>query len=358
MATMVLDDPAGYGRVVRRRTAASSASSRRRRRATRRPSELAIREVNTGVFAFDGARADATRCDALAPDNAQGELYLPDVLPICATQASRRAHGSTTRPRCSASTTASSSHGPRARAAAHPRAPHARGRDDRRPRQHADRRRRHDRPGHGRSSRRRSCAAPRRIGERCTVGPLTTLIDAALGDEVRVLHSYLVECEVRDGAIVGPFAYLRPGTLLREGSKAGTFVEIKNSDIGAGHQGPAPLLHRRRRHRRGHEHRRRQRSPPTTTAPRKHRTTIGARVKTSRRHDVRRAGHGRRRRVHRRRLGDHRRRAARRARHRPRPPDQHRGLRGAQAGARVREQGRRIVERGPRSVGHAVMTPA
>jgi bifunctional UDP-N-acetylglucosamine pyrophosphorylase/glucosamine-1-phosphate N-acetyltransferase len=43
---------------------------------------------------------------------------------------------------------------------------------------------------------------------------------------------------VRDGATVGPFAYLRPGALLREGSKAGTFVEIKNSDIGAGTKVP------------------------------------------------------------------------------------------------------------------------
>ena len=37
---------------------------------------------------------------------------------------------------------------------------------------------------------------------------------------------------------VGPFAYLRPGTVLRRGSKAGTFVEIKNSDIGAGTKVP------------------------------------------------------------------------------------------------------------------------
>ena len=76
------------------------------------------------------------------------------------------------------------------------------------------------------------------IGAGCTVGPLTTLIDAVLGDEVRVPHSYLVSCEVRDGATVGPFAYLRPGTLLRERSKAGTFVEIKNSDVGAGSKVP------------------------------------------------------------------------------------------------------------------------
>jgi bifunctional UDP-N-acetylglucosamine pyrophosphorylase/glucosamine-1-phosphate N-acetyltransferase len=61
---------------------------------------------------------------------------------------------------------------------------------------------------------------------------------ATLGDGVTVPHSYLVSCEVRDGATVGPFAYLRPGTLLRERSKAGTFVEIKNSDVGAGSKVP------------------------------------------------------------------------------------------------------------------------
>ena len=70
------------------------------------------------------------------------------------------------------------------------------------------------------------------------VGPLTTLVDAALGDEVRVPHSYLVECEVRAGASVGPFAYLRPGALLRERAKAGTFVEIKNSELGVGSKVP------------------------------------------------------------------------------------------------------------------------
>jgi len=118
------------------------------------------------------------------------------------------------------------------------------------------------------------------IGERCIVGPLTTVIDAALGDEVSVVHSYLQECEIRAGATVGPFAYLRPGALLREGSKAGTFVEIKNSDIGEGTKvphlsyigdadvGPGTNL-----------------GAATITANydgrRKHRTTIGAKVRTS-----------------------------------------------------------------------------
>jgi bifunctional UDP-N-acetylglucosamine pyrophosphorylase/glucosamine-1-phosphate N-acetyltransferase len=77
-----------------------------------------------------------------------------------------------------------------------------------------------------------------RVGARSTVGPHATLTDALIGDDVSVVHSQLVECEVRDGASVGPFAYLRPGSLLREGAKVGTFVEVKNSDVGAGAKVP------------------------------------------------------------------------------------------------------------------------
>jgi bifunctional UDP-N-acetylglucosamine pyrophosphorylase/glucosamine-1-phosphate N-acetyltransferase len=77
-----------------------------------------------------------------------------------------------------------------------------------------------------------------RVGAGATVGPHSTLIDSLIGDRVQVLHSHLVRCEVRDGASVGPFAHLRPDALLREGSKVGTFVEVKNSDIGAGSKVP------------------------------------------------------------------------------------------------------------------------
>ena len=76
------------------------------------------------------------------------------------------------------------------------------------------------------------------IGKGCEVGPQATLIAARLGDEVTVRHAYLQECEVLDRAIVGPFAYLRPGTIVHEGAKDGTFVELKNADIGAGAKVP------------------------------------------------------------------------------------------------------------------------
>ncbi|GAF90797.1 unnamed protein product, partial [marine sediment metagenome] len=55
-----------------------------------------------------------------------------------------------------------------------------------------------------------------------------------IGAGCTVRHSYLLDCVLEDGVSVGPFAYLRPGTVLRAGAKVGTFVEVKNSDVGAG----------------------------------------------------------------------------------------------------------------------------
>jgi bifunctional UDP-N-acetylglucosamine pyrophosphorylase/glucosamine-1-phosphate N-acetyltransferase len=76
------------------------------------------------------------------------------------------------------------------------------------------------------------------IGPGTVVGPQTTLIDARIGAEVTIPHSYLVECDVADRCKVGPFAYLRPKAELAEGAKAGTFVEIKNSRVGRGSKVP------------------------------------------------------------------------------------------------------------------------
>jgi bifunctional UDP-N-acetylglucosamine pyrophosphorylase/glucosamine-1-phosphate N-acetyltransferase len=76
------------------------------------------------------------------------------------------------------------------------------------------------------------------VGANCTVGPLSTLIDTRIGAGVNVPHSYLDHAQVDDGCNVGPFAYLRPGAHLHERAKAGTFVEIKNSEIGAGTKVP------------------------------------------------------------------------------------------------------------------------
>jgi bifunctional UDP-N-acetylglucosamine pyrophosphorylase/glucosamine-1-phosphate N-acetyltransferase len=77
-----------------------------------------------------------------------------------------------------------------------------------------------------------------RIGAGAIVGPFTTLVDTILGPGATALHSYLAECEVLERCSVGPFTYIRPRTTLREGAKAGAFVEIKGSDIGPGSKVP------------------------------------------------------------------------------------------------------------------------
>jgi bifunctional UDP-N-acetylglucosamine pyrophosphorylase/glucosamine-1-phosphate N-acetyltransferase len=77
-----------------------------------------------------------------------------------------------------------------------------------------------------------------RIGAGCELGPQTTITDSTLGDGVSAVHSFLVEATVEDGATLGPFAYLRPGASIGPGAKVGTFVEVKNSRIGAGTKVP------------------------------------------------------------------------------------------------------------------------
>jgi bifunctional UDP-N-acetylglucosamine pyrophosphorylase / glucosamine-1-phosphate N-acetyltransferase len=77
-----------------------------------------------------------------------------------------------------------------------------------------------------------------RVGPGAELGPHTTVLDSSIGDGASVIHSYLVEAEVHAGAMVGPFAYLRPGAIVGEGAKVGTFVEVKNSHIGPGAKVP------------------------------------------------------------------------------------------------------------------------
>jgi bifunctional UDP-N-acetylglucosamine pyrophosphorylase/glucosamine-1-phosphate N-acetyltransferase len=71
-----------------------------------------------------------------------------------------------------------------------------------------------------------------RVGGSSIIGPHTTIIDSTVGSQVTAPHSYVTGSEIGDACSVGPFAYLRPGTVLAEGAKAGTFVELKNSKIG------------------------------------------------------------------------------------------------------------------------------
>ncbi|MCJ7745292.1 MAG: bifunctional UDP-N-acetylglucosamine diphosphorylase/glucosamine-1-phosphate N-acetyltransferase GlmU [Actinobacteria bacterium] len=76
------------------------------------------------------------------------------------------------------------------------------------------------------------------IGSGCRVGPCTAVKDSVIGDGCVVEFSWLDGCEVGEDVDIGPFSRLRPGTRMRGASKAGSFVEIKNSVVGRGSRVP------------------------------------------------------------------------------------------------------------------------
>ncbi len=216
MATAVLDDPSGYGRVVRDADGSVARVVETKKPGDATEQEMQIREVNSGIYVFSGS-ALLSALPRLTAENAQGEYYLPQALDLL------RADG--------------------ARVAAHVIADEALmlGVNDRvglaRVRALAQRSiaERHMRAGV-------TIVDPGavqidvdvEIGRDTTIEPFTTIRgDTRIGADCVVRCSYLVDCVLEDGVSVGPFAYLRPGAILRAGAKAGTFVEVKNSDIGA-----------------------------------------------------------------------------------------------------------------------------
>jgi bifunctional UDP-N-acetylglucosamine pyrophosphorylase / glucosamine-1-phosphate N-acetyltransferase len=238
MATMELDEPGTYGRVIRDSDGSVLRVAEAKAAGDATPEELEIREVNSGVYAFHGGPLTAA-LERLDTDNAQGELYLPDVLPAI------REAGRTV--------------------AAHPIGDPdlTHGVDDRVDLAYAQRvaQRRilddHMRNGVtivdpastridvtvtiGRDTTIEPFAQLKgttTIGADTLIGAMSTLIDTQIGDGVTILHSHLTQARVDDHATVGPFAYLRPDAHLHPKAKAGTFVEIKNSEIGAGTKVP------------------------------------------------------------------------------------------------------------------------
>ncbi len=79
---------------------------------------------------------------------------------------------------------------------------------------------------------------PTSVAAAAVVGPGTTLVSCEVGPGAEVIHTWAELAVVGEGARVGPFTYLRPGTVLGRGTKAGAYVEIKNSTIGDGAKVP------------------------------------------------------------------------------------------------------------------------
>jgi bifunctional UDP-N-acetylglucosamine pyrophosphorylase/glucosamine-1-phosphate N-acetyltransferase len=76
------------------------------------------------------------------------------------------------------------------------------------------------------------------VGEGSVIGPDTTLTDVEIGENVTISRTQGSASKIETGASVGPFAYLRPGTQLGADGKIGTFVETKNAKIGPGAKVP------------------------------------------------------------------------------------------------------------------------
>ena len=229
-------DPTGYGRIVRDAVDGSVLAIVEQKDAT--DGQRAIREINSGVFAFD-ARLLADALGKITTDNAQGEEYLTDTLEVLRKEGHRVGA---------------------AIAADHREIAGINNRV-----QLAEARRvLNDRLLERAMLSGATIVDPAstwvdvtvefepdtvvlpntqlygatRIATGAEVGPNSTLTDTTVGAGARVSNTVADSAEIGEEATVGPFAYLRPGTRLGAKSKAGTYVEMKNATIGEGTKVP------------------------------------------------------------------------------------------------------------------------
>ena len=81
-------------------------------------------------------------------------------------------------------------------------------------------------------------AGATKIATGAVIGPRSTLIDCTVASGVEIRETYATKAEIGENASVGPFTYLRPGTKLAANTRAGAFVEMKNVTIGEGSKVP------------------------------------------------------------------------------------------------------------------------
>jgi bifunctional UDP-N-acetylglucosamine pyrophosphorylase/glucosamine-1-phosphate N-acetyltransferase len=231
--TTELDDPGSYGRIVRDASGDVERIVEAKPPTDATPEELAIREINTGTYVFE-PRPLANALGRITADNSQGEYYVGDVLPLLREAGLRVA--------------AHREPDPGVNLGINDRADLALATAEARRRILT----RHMRDGvtivdpaatwidadveiGADSTIEPGCSlrGATRVGRGSVIGPHSTIVDSTVGAAASVVHSHLVDCEVLDGCTVGPFTYLRPQTRLGEGVKAGAFVEIKKSSVGA-----------------------------------------------------------------------------------------------------------------------------
>ena len=233
--TMELENPYGYGRIVRDRVGAVERIVEQK---DANSAEAAICECNSGFYCFD-ARALFDALDQVSNNNAQGEFYLTDVLEICrnagrpvlalATDDAAECLGVNSRIQLAQVTKV------------------------------MQRRINHEHMAAGVTMvdpdqvwigpdvkiaqdvellPQVMLMGVTEIGEDGVIGPNTRLTDTKVGRGCVIEETVAIEAQLDDAATAGPRAYLRPGTHLCEGAKAGTHVEIKKSTIGRGSKVP------------------------------------------------------------------------------------------------------------------------
>lgn len=228
-------DPTGYGRIIR---GDDGSLVRIVEEKDADEFEKAIEEINSGVYAFDAVKL-AGAIGKLRNDNAQGELYLTDVIEILRNEGGKIAAV------CIEDFTETLGVNDRvqlAEAAALLR----------------------DRineklmrsgvtivdptttwvdstafisqdvvllPG-------TAISGATTVGTGAAIGPRTTLVDCTVANGAEVKESYATGAVIGENASVGPFTYLRPGTVLSANTRAGAFVEMKNATVGEGSKVP------------------------------------------------------------------------------------------------------------------------
>ncbi|MEV4175592.1 bifunctional UDP-N-acetylglucosamine diphosphorylase/glucosamine-1-phosphate N-acetyltransferase GlmU [Nonomuraea sp. NPDC049709] len=227
--TAEVPDPTGYGRIIRDDAGAVLEIVEEKDAS---PAQRAIKEMNSGIYAFDGLLlADAVK--RVSTDNAQGEEYLTDVLAILRRDGHRvgacvagdfvEVEGVNDRVQLAAARKVLNQR----LLEAHMRAgvtiidPASTWID-------VGVRIEPDAVIHPGTQLHGSTA----IEAGAEVGPATTLTDTLVGEGAVVRNAVCDSAEIGPEANVGPYAYLRPGTVLGRRSKAGTFVEMKNTKVG------------------------------------------------------------------------------------------------------------------------------
>lgn len=233
--TALMPDPTGYGRIIRNE---AGSVVRIVEQKDGKPEELAVQEINTGMYAFDSKKLWPC-LDQLSDDNAQGELYITDVVGILVNGGER----------VSAYMTEDFEE--------------SLGVNSRHQLAQAEeilkRRKNHELMNDGVTiiDPNTTYVAPEVvvgpdtilhpgtilegntvIGSGCEIGPHTRLSNVVVGNDTVIHFTYGHDCEVKDGADIGPYVHLRPDTVIGNKVHIGNFVEVKNSNVGDGTKFP------------------------------------------------------------------------------------------------------------------------